>query len=157
MRRIAFLLVAVATLASVIAYMVPASGQATQNSAPVYVTKIPSGYRDWSWISSAHEAGNLNSLGAVLGNDVAINAYREGKLPFPMALSLLRCITVTSHPTKTTKSLAKPNLSFPALPQTFSFGQGLNKVRRNRRLGVRSLPRRQTCRRGFHETLLPLP
>ena len=83
MRRIAFLLVAVATLASVIAYMVPASGQATQNSAPVYVTKIPSGYRDWSWISSAHEAGNLNSLGAVLGNDVAINAYREGKLPFP--------------------------------------------------------------------------
>jgi hypothetical protein len=41
------------------------------------------GYRDWRWISSAHEAGNLNSLGAVLGNDVAINAYREGKLPFP--------------------------------------------------------------------------
>ncbi len=83
MRRIAFLLVAVATLASVIAYMVPASGQAAQNSAPVYVTKIPSGYRDWQWISSAHEAGNLNSLGAVLGNDVASKAYREGKLPFP--------------------------------------------------------------------------
>ncbi len=78
-----FLLVAVATLASVIAYMVPASGQAAQNSAPVYVSKIPSGYRDWRWISSAHEAGNLNSLGAVLGNDVAIKAYREGKLPFP--------------------------------------------------------------------------
>jgi hypothetical protein len=83
MRQIAFLLLAVATLASVIAYMVPASGQAAQNSAPVYVTKIPSGYRDWRWISSAHEAGNLNSLGAVLGNDVAIKAYREGKLPFP--------------------------------------------------------------------------
>ena len=31
----------------------------------------------------AHEAGNLNSLGAILGNDVAIKAYREGKLPFP--------------------------------------------------------------------------
>jgi hypothetical protein len=83
MRRIAFLLVAVASLASVIAYMVPASGQAAQNSAPVYVTTIPSGYRDWQWISSAHEAGNLNSLGAVLGNDVAIRAYRERKLPFP--------------------------------------------------------------------------
>jgi Cytochrome P460 len=83
MRRIAFLLVAVATLASVIAYMVPASGQAAQNSAPVYVTTIPSGYRDWRWVSSAHEAGNLNSLGAVLGNDVTIKAYREGKLPFP--------------------------------------------------------------------------
>lgn len=82
MRQIVFLLVAVATLASVIAYMNPASGQAAQNSAP-YVTDIPSGYRDWRWISSAHEAGNLNSLGAVLGNDVAFNAFREGKLPYP--------------------------------------------------------------------------
>ena len=31
----------------------------------------------------AHEAGNLNDFRAILGNDVAINAYREGKLPFP--------------------------------------------------------------------------
>jgi hypothetical protein len=31
----------------------------------------------------AHEAGNNNDLRAVLGNDVAIKAYREGKLPFP--------------------------------------------------------------------------
>jgi hypothetical protein len=34
-------------------------------------------------ISAAHEEGNLHSLGAILGNDVAIKAYREGKLPFP--------------------------------------------------------------------------
>ena len=83
MKRIAFLMVAIATLASVIAYMVPASGQAAQNSAPVYVTKIPSGYRDWRLISVAHEEGNLHSFAAVLGNDVAIKAYREQKLPFP--------------------------------------------------------------------------
>ena len=31
----------------------------------------------------AHEEGNLNDLRAVLGNDAAINAYRERKLPFP--------------------------------------------------------------------------
>lgn len=31
----------------------------------------------------AHEAGTLNSLGIVLGNDVAIKAFREGTLPFP--------------------------------------------------------------------------
>jgi hypothetical protein len=31
----------------------------------------------------AHEEGNLNSLGAILGNDLAIEAYREGKLSFP--------------------------------------------------------------------------
>jgi hypothetical protein len=34
-------------------------------------------------ISVAHEEGNLNDLRDVLGNDVAIKAYREGKLPFP--------------------------------------------------------------------------
>ena len=31
----------------------------------------------------AHEEGKLNDLRAILGNDVAIKAYREGKLPFP--------------------------------------------------------------------------
>ena len=31
----------------------------------------------------AHEEGNLNDLRAILANDVAIKAYREGKLPFP--------------------------------------------------------------------------
>ena len=44
---------------------------------------MPSGYRNWSLISVAHEEGNLNDLRAVLGNDVAIKAYREGKLPVP--------------------------------------------------------------------------
>jgi len=51
--------------------------------APVFIDKIPAGYRDWKLISVAHEEGNLNSLGAVLGNDVAIKAYREDKLPYP--------------------------------------------------------------------------
>jgi hypothetical protein len=34
-------------------------------------------------ISVAHEAGNLNDFRAVLGNDVAVNAFRKGKIPFP--------------------------------------------------------------------------
>jgi hypothetical protein len=82
MRRFIFFLVAVATTAGLVALMGPASGHADGQSAP-YVTEIPDGYRDWQWISSAHEAGNLNSLGAVLGNDVAMKAYRAGKLPYP--------------------------------------------------------------------------
>jgi Cytochrome P460 len=31
----------------------------------------------------AHEEDTLNDIRAVLGSDVAIKAYREGKLPFP--------------------------------------------------------------------------
>jgi hypothetical protein len=52
-------------------------------AAPIYGIAIPPGYRDWKLISVAHEAGNLNDLRAILGNDLAVKAYREGKLPFP--------------------------------------------------------------------------
>ncbi len=82
MRTIAFLLVSVATMIGVAASMPPAHGNSDEEAAP-WVTEKPAGYRDWTWISSAHEAGNLNSLGAVLGNDVAIKAYRAGTIPFP--------------------------------------------------------------------------
>ena len=75
------LAIAVAMLASVIAYMV--TGRADERAAPVYVTEIPSGYRDWRVISVANEEGNLHSFSVVLGNDVAIKAYREGEIPFP--------------------------------------------------------------------------
>ena len=44
---------------------------------------LPPRYRDWRLISVAHEAGKLNDLRAVLGNDKAIKAYRGGTLPFP--------------------------------------------------------------------------
>jgi Cytochrome P460 len=83
MKRIAFLLVAVATMSGAVAYMAPPSGQAGEEAAPIFGIKIPPGYRDWKLISVAHEAGNLNDIRAILGNDIAIKAYREGKLPFP--------------------------------------------------------------------------
>jgi hypothetical protein len=83
MKRISFLLVAVATLAGVVFQSAPASGRADEEAAPIFGIKIPPGYRDWKLISAAHEAGDLNDLRALLGNDVAIKAYREGKLPFP--------------------------------------------------------------------------
>jgi len=83
MKQFTFLLVAVATLIGVVAYVAPAFGNTDNDGAPLFVTTIPAGYRDWRWVSSAHEEGSLHSIGAVLGNDVAIKAYREGKLPFP--------------------------------------------------------------------------
>src|SRR5262249_22224820 len=83
MKRIAFSMVALAALAGGVAYITPAPGQPDEKPAPIFVDKIPDGYRDWKLISVAHEEGDLNSLGAILGNDVAIKAYREGKLPYP--------------------------------------------------------------------------
>src|SRR5580692_12956456 len=83
LKRIAFLLFAVVAVASVVAFTAPASGDAEGEADPVFGIKIPPGYRDWKLVSVAHEEGNLNDIRAILGNDIAIKAYREGKLPFP--------------------------------------------------------------------------
>ncbi len=83
MKRISLLLAAVVILAGIVTFTAPASLHAADSAAPLFVTTIPPGYRDWKLISVSHEAGNLNSIGAVLGNDVAIKAYREGTLPYP--------------------------------------------------------------------------
>jgi hypothetical protein len=83
MRWVAFLLIAVASVAGVIVLTAPASGQGGGQAVPIFGIKIPPGYRDWRLVSVAHEEGNLHSFAAILGNDVAIKAYRDGKLPYP--------------------------------------------------------------------------
>ena len=83
MKQISCLLVALATVAGIVASTPRASEGADQQAAPIFGIRIPPGYRDWKLISVAHEEGNLNDLRAILGNDPAIKAYREGKLPFP--------------------------------------------------------------------------
>ena len=83
MRPIVSVLAAIGALAGVVAYMAPASGQADGEADPVFGIKIPPGYRDWRLITVAHEEGTLNDLRAILGNDVAINAFRDKTLPYP--------------------------------------------------------------------------
>jgi len=83
MGRIAFLLLAVAAVSIIVVSADRGAGHTDEQAAPIFGVKIPSGYRDWRLISVAHEEGNLNDLRAILGNDVAIKAVRERKLPFP--------------------------------------------------------------------------
>jgi Cytochrome P460 len=121
MKRIAFFLVAVATVAAVVASMTPASGQASAQAGPVFVTKIPPGYRDWAVISVAHEAGDINSLGAKLGNDVAIKAYREGKLPFPDG-TIIAAVHWTNSPSEENNKVFGREQSFvPGHPTNVQF------------------------------------
>jgi hypothetical protein len=79
-RRIVFAFVALGALAGLAAH---AAGQGGEAAAPVSAIKIPEGYRDWRLISVAHEEGKLNDLRAILGNDIAVKAAREGTLPYP--------------------------------------------------------------------------
>lgn len=60
-----------------------AAGGADEEESPVFGVRIPDGYRDWPVISVAHEEGNLNDIRAVVGNDIAVKAYRDGIRPFP--------------------------------------------------------------------------
>jgi hypothetical protein len=90
MKGFAYLGAAVVALTGVVVYMAHASGRSDGEADPVFGITIPPGYRDWKLISVAHEEGNLNDLRALLGNDVAIEAYREGKLPFPEGTIIAR-------------------------------------------------------------------
>jgi hypothetical protein len=81
MRQIYRLMTGTAAVCSIALITFAASQD--EEASPAIVKDIPSGYRDWRLISVAHEEGDLHSFAAVLGNDVAIKAYRERTLPFP--------------------------------------------------------------------------
>jgi len=128
MRRIAFLLVAVAAVAGLAAYMTCASGQADGEAAPIFGVKIPPGYRDWRLISVAHEEGNLNDLRAILGNDVAIKAYREGKLPFPDGIERLRDFRMAPSRTIGESVCKEPESHRSTKLQGQRAGKGLDEI-----------------------------
>ncbi len=82
MREIfAFVMTAIAVCP--IAFITFAATQTEDEAVPIFGIKMQPGYRDWRLISVAHEEGELNDLRGILGNDIAIKAYREGVLPFP--------------------------------------------------------------------------
>src|SRR3984885_13114008 len=126
MKRIGFLVLAVATLAGifVFAYMAHASGQSDADSSPIYGVKIPAGYRDWKVIAVASllVPGKLDQLRAQFGNDIAIKAYKEGTLPFPDG-----SIIVAKHWTRVSSELNNKVLNgpFPGA-QSFVIGSPVN-------------------------------
>jgi hypothetical protein len=117
MKGFAFLLVVVAASAGVVVYMAHASGRSDGEADPVFGITIPPGYRDWRLISVAHEEGNLNDLRALLGNDVAIKAYREGKLPFPDGTIIAR-LAWSYVPSEENNKVFGRSQSFVAGPAT---------------------------------------
>ena len=90
MKPTILLLLALATLAGAVAFTAQASRVSADDNTRIFVTEIPSGYREWRLVSVAHEEGNLNDIRAILGNDTAIDAYRQGKFPFPEGTVIAR-------------------------------------------------------------------
>lgn len=83
MKKISILMV-VAVAAIGIGSVVTFSEAGTDyESDQIFAGQLPPEYRDWKLVSVAHEEGKLNDIRAILGNDVAVKAYRDGTLPFP--------------------------------------------------------------------------
>lgn len=66
------------------------TSRAEDEASAVFGVTIPPGYRGWQVISVAHEAGGLNDIRAILGNDVAMRAFRDGTRPFPEGTIIAR-------------------------------------------------------------------
>jgi hypothetical protein len=78
-----------ASMAGVLA-MLPHARSAADDASALFGVTLPAGYRNWTLISVAHEKGNLNDLRAILGNDIAAKAFRDGTRPFPDGAILAR-------------------------------------------------------------------
>jgi hypothetical protein len=117
MKRMALLLIAFAAGSVIMGLASPAAGHVDDEAAAIFGIKIPSGYRDWPVVSVAHEEGTLNDLRAVLGNEVATKAYREGKLPFPDGTIITR-LAWTYVPSEENNKVFGRQQSFVAGPPT---------------------------------------
>jgi hypothetical protein len=103
---------------AVIGLAVAAAGSATDNVSPLYGVALPEGYRYWRMITVAHEAGKNNDIRAILGNDIAVKAFRDGTRPFPDGAVIARLAYVY-------KSSPENDAVFPA-PQSFVAGDPTN-------------------------------
>lgn len=118
-------------LALAFALLAPTSGYSSGETAPIYVSKIPAGYRDWKLVSVAHEEGTLNDIRAILGNEKAIKAFREAKLPFPEGTIISRIAwdyVPSDENNKVFAEFAKGIGQSPPAPQSFVAGRPKNGV-----------------------------
>jgi Cytochrome P460 len=78
-----FLVVMAAIAVYAVASVALDAVRADDNASPIFGVRIPAGYRRWELVAPSHEAGSLDELRVILGNGVAIKAYRQGQASFP--------------------------------------------------------------------------
>jgi hypothetical protein len=141
------LMSAVALTACAIAFMPLCAGHADEEVDPVFGIKMPAGYRDWRLISIAHEAGKLDDLRAVLGNDIAIEAYRAGKSEFPDGAIIARLAWAYTSSEDNNKVFGQPQ-SFVAGPPKEGSSSWSRTRRNTPRLAAGGLPSSTTANRS---------
>lgn len=76
-------LFAIATICALSVSTTPAQTPGGDGASPIFGVTIPPGYRQWELIAPSQETGNLDELRGILGNAIALKAYRENTLPYP--------------------------------------------------------------------------
>jgi hypothetical protein len=69
----------------------------------------------------AHEEGDLNDLRAVLGNNLAIQAYRSGRLPFPDGAIIARLAWTYVPSAENDKAFGRPQSFVAGSPTNVQF------------------------------------
>jgi hypothetical protein len=83
--NVALGLIALAAIGLIIGFGSMSSKGADEASVPIFLTEIPQGYRDWKLIAvSRLTAPKGSQLRGMLGNDIAIKAFQESKLPLSL-------------------------------------------------------------------------
>lgn len=59
-----------------------AAAPAGPQASPVFGVTVPEGYRSWQVVAPSHRP-DKDEIRLILGNDIAMKAYREKTLPFP--------------------------------------------------------------------------
>jgi len=109
------------TVVSLLATAVLTLAAPQEKATPSFLKEIPQGYRDWRLISVAHEEGSLHDIRAILGDDVAIKAYREQRATFPDGAIIAR-IAWNHIPSKENNKVFGDEQSFvPGLPTNIQF------------------------------------
>jgi hypothetical protein len=82
---------------------------------------MPLGYRDWRLISVAHEAGKLNDIRAILGNDIAIRSFRDRTRPFPDGAIIARLAWTYTSSEENNKAFGGPQSFVAGTPSNVQF------------------------------------
>jgi hypothetical protein len=69
---------------------IPAVAQPDQPASPIFGVTMPDGYRHWEVVAPSQETGTLDELRAIVGNALAMAAYRNDASPFPDGAMLVK-------------------------------------------------------------------
>lgn len=114
------LLLASITLAALAGVAIDRVATSTEPVTTASGIGIPPGYRDWRLIAVGREEGKNDDIRAILGNDAAFAAARDGKLPYPDG-SVVARLAWSFHP------LEESAAAF-GQPQSFVSGTPKNGV-----------------------------